>query len=148
MIYVIITIALVTIDQLTKLWALNSLQNGEIEVIKNILTFNYVENTGAAWGIFSNSTTALAIFSFIVAIGIIYLMINVKKYFTTPYINYILVVALAGTIGNFIDRAFRHFVVDFIEVTFIDFPVFNFADICVVISAIVFITVILLFEEE
>ena len=55
---------------------------------------------------------------------------------------------VAGGIGNLIDRIFRGFVVDMIEVTFINYPVFNFADICVVIGAILFCAYVLFDKEK
>ena len=54
----------------------------------------------------------------------------------------------AGAIGNFLDRIFRGYVVDMIELTFIDYPVFNFADCCVVVGAILMCVYVIFVEEK
>lgn len=149
MIYFLITFILILIDQLSKYFAVTYLAAKEsVVIIPKVISFTYVENTGAAYGMFSDSTTFLSFLSLIISIIIIYVMINHKKYFEFKYVNYILAVTLAGAIGNCIDRFFRHYVVDFIQFSFIDFPVFNIADICVVVSSICLVICMILFEDD
>lgn len=149
MIYFLITSILILIDQLSKYFAQTYLVKGEsIVIIPKVISFTYVENTGAAYGMFSDSTKWLSFLSLIISVIIVYVMINHKKYFEFKYVNYILAVTLAGAIGNGIDRFLRHYVVDFIRFDFVDFPVFNIADICVVVSSICLIICVILFEDD
>lgn len=129
---------LVVIDQLIKLLVLEYLQPiGSLPLIDGILQLRYAENTGAAFGSFSEYTTALSVFTFIaIFAGIIFLM-SKKLKFGVEYVCVALIIA--GGAGNLIDRVFRGFVVDYIEPLFIDFAVFNFADILVTCSAIVLV---------
>ncbi len=149
LVMILIVAVLIVIDQIIKYWALTSLAPiGTINVIDGLLSFTYVENRGAAYGSFSSYTPVLALISFLLSIGIIYLIIKFDNYFEAKIIKYGLVLTLAGAIGNFIDRAFRGFVVDMFEFTFIDFPVFNFADICVVIGTSIIMIGIVFFEKD
>lgn len=137
MIYLILIIALIVIDQVTKLLTINYLLPvNSVEIIKNILSFTYVENRGAAFGIMQNSRIFFLIFTVILIGAIIIYTIKTKPQNRLYLISTSLIIA--GGMGNFIDRLFRGYVVDMIEVTFIEYPVFNFADICVVIGAILF----------
>lgn len=129
---------LVAIDQLIKLLVLEYLQPiGSLPLIDGIIQLRYAENTGAAFGSFSGHTTALSVFTFVaILVGIIFLL-SKKIKFGVEYVCITLVIA--GGAGNLIDRVFRGFVVDYIEPLFIDFAVFNFADILVTCSAILLI---------
>ncbi len=125
------SIAVLTIiDQVIKFFIENNLQSvGTVGFIDGFLHWEYVRNTGAAFGSFSNSTQLLSIITGIIIIcGIIAIIIkkiNNKLHLVTA------VMIISGGLGNLIDRIFRGYVVDFICVEFIDFPVFNFADILV-----------------
>ncbi len=146
---ILVVAVLVVMDQVVKYWALTYLAPiGTMKVIDGLLSFTYVENRGAAYGSFSNYTQVLALVSLLLSIGLVYLLIKFNKYFKATIIKYGLVLTLAGAIGNFIDRAFRSFVVDMFQFTFIDFPVFNVADICVVIGTALIMIGILFFEKE
>ena len=71
--------------------------------------------------------------------------INVKA---MKWLQFDLFVLIAGAVGNLIDRIFRGFVVDMIELTFINYPVFNFADCCVVIGSFLFCIYILKYDSK
>ena len=107
-----------------------------------------VHNTGAAWGMFSDSTFALGVFSLIVcAVIVIFYFVAIKQSTWVTTIGFALVVA--GGIGNAIDRFAFGFVTDFIEFSFMDFPVFNIADIGVTCGfAIVIIGFLLQWRKE
>lgn len=138
----IVAVLLVAIDQVSKLLVLNNLKDADpVTVIDGFIQFRYVENTGAAFGIFSNNTWALSVFTGIVIIlGIIFLATGKLKN-KVEYAAVILM--LAGGVGNLIDRVFRHYVVDFIEYTFMDYAVFNFADICVTVGAVLIVLAVI-----
>ncbi len=141
-------IGLIVLDQIVKYWAIVSLKPiGSIDIIDGIFALTYVENTGAAFSSFSEHTSILAGLSLVMSVVIIFCIVNYNKYFKSPFARYGLYFTLAGAIGNFIDRAFRTFVVDMFQFTFFDFPVFNVADICVVIGAIIIVINVVFFED-
>lgn len=93
-----------------------------------VLQLRLVHNTGAAWGMFGNSTFALGVLSLVVCIAVIALVIALRN--RMPVIGVVgAALVVAGGVGNAFDRFAYGFVVDFIEPVFIDFPVFNVADI-------------------
>ncbi len=143
----IVTI-LILLDQIVKYWAFEYLRTiDSINVVDGFFALTYVENRGAAYGIFSNGTSFLAILSFVLSIGLVYVVIKFDKYFKAKLTKIGLVLTLAGALGNFFDRAFRGFVVDMFQFTFIDFPVFNVADICIVIGCIMIVIAVLWLED-
>ncbi|MBR0541158.1 MAG: signal peptidase II [Clostridia bacterium] len=134
LITLIIIAALIAVDQVIKLVVLEHLAPvGSITLIEKFLSLTYVENTGAAFGSFSAHTTLLSVFTALVLIvGLIYLLsgkVNSKIAYAC------LTVIIAGGISNLLDRIFRGFVVDYIEPLFVNFAVFNFADILVTCGA-------------
>ena len=131
-------IILTAADQLIKLAVERNLQPiGELGFIDGFLGWHYVRNTGAAFGAFSNSTTVLSVFTGIVIAGLIIYVFSgkIKSKFCLVTVTMI----IAGGLGNLLDRIFRGYVVDFIEVQFTDFAVFNFADILVTCGAFMLI---------
>ena len=134
----IIIAVLVAVDQIIKLLVIEHLEPiGSLPLIDGILQLNYAENTGAAFGSFSGKTSLLSIVTFvIIVVGIIYLIAKKRK-FDVEYACITLIIS--GGIGNLIDRVFRGYVVDYIEPLFIDFAIFNFADILVTCSCILLV---------
>lgn len=125
-------------DQLIKLAVERGLQPiGSKSFIDGFIGWRYVRNTGAAFGSFSNSTVLLSVFTAIVLIALIVYVFSgkIKSKFCLVTVTMI----IAGGAGNLIDRIFRGYVVDFIEVQFTDFAVFNFADILVTCGAFMLI---------
>lgn len=103
-----------------------------------IFDITLVHNTGAAWGIFNGNPVILGAFSLLVcALAIIYVAL-VKPPSSIPSVVGLSLI-VAGGIGNAIDRFSNHYVVDFIRPVFIDFPVFNVADIGVTVGVVLFI---------
>ena len=132
----ITVIILVILDQITKWQALTKLKPiKNTVVIKGFLDFTFVENRGAAFGILSGKRVFFILLTVVVAAGIIYSFYKLPKTREYNWLKCGLVLVLSGAIGNVIDRAVRGYVVDFLEVTFIKWPVFNLADIYVVIGA-------------
>ena len=129
----IIVIFAVAIDQLTKLWVITGLLDRVITVIPGVLDFEYVKNTGAAFGWFSEGTAILAALSVVMSIVIIFVLIKYRKS-EGRFFAISLAMILGGAIGNLIDRVARGYVVDFIEPTFVNFAVFNVADCFVTIG--------------
>lgn len=132
---VIVSAALVGVDQFTKYLAFEYLpEEGDyVTVIDGVLRFTHVENTGAVFGSFANHTAILTVFSLVLLAGAIFLLATNKS--RSKLINICLLLMISGGIGNIIDRIRLGFVVDFIEPTFINFAVFNFADCLITVSA-------------
>lgn len=126
--------AIAAVDQLIKIAVLNSsLASGEVStVIEGFLQWRYVENTGAAFSLFTGKTVLLSVFTAVVLLVGFYLIIAKKIKSKVALAS--VVMLMGGGLGNLIDRVFRGFVVDYIEVLFIDFPVFNFADCFVTVG--------------
>ena len=141
-----IAIVCVLLDQVSKLIAINNLNElKSVPVINNFFYWTLCYNTGGAWSIFSNATWILALISIIALALIIYTVIKSKN---SMYIISASVF-MGGLIGNLIDRIFNSKVTDFIDFVIFgyDFPVFNIADIFIVISSI-FIILVVLKEEN
>jgi signal peptidase II len=137
-------IFLVLLDQATKYYALNFLSKiGSISIIDNIFNLTYVENRGAAFGMLQNQKWFFVLVAFAVVSFIVYYLKTNKNMSRLYQVSLVLI--LAGAIGNLIDRIRLNFVVDFFD--FIVWPVFNVADICVVIGGIL-LSYIIIFDKE
>ncbi len=133
MIKIILPILIVLFDQLTKFIVEKYLYFNQIAVFDNILLFTYVQNRGGAWGIFNNIPLLFIILIPIVVIGLLLYVWRSKNKLEIISICMI----IGGALGNYIDRIFRGYVVDFID--FRIWPVFNVADIFVVIGGVLLI---------
>lgn len=144
LISILIILVCVGIDQLTKLFAINNLRDlaDEIPVINKVFGLYYVENKGISFSMLSSKMALIIIITSIIMLILIYVMIRTPKtkYFI-PF-SIVLSVIIGGAAGNMIDRIFRGFVIDFIMLDFINFPIFNVADIFVCVG--LFILVILI----
>ena len=147
-VFIPIVVVWLVLDQVSKLFFNASYHAGQVisDPILGIFRFHLVYNTGGAWSIFSGATWALGAFSLAVCIALTaYLALTPQRPNSGELIGISLVVA--GGIGNAIDRFTLGFVVDFIEPTFIDFPIFNVADIGVTCGIILFIVSLLIHER-
>lgn len=130
-------ISLVFIDQLVKFCVIKNIYNSGLTIINGVLNLTYIENTGGAYGIGNNSIFTFIIVNIII-ITLIGKFIFLKKDEVSITVLFSLGLILTGGIGNLIDRTFRGFVVDYIDFNpLIKYPVFNFADICVVLGCII-----------
>ncbi len=129
-------IIIIAIDQLTKHWAQTKLQpKGFIDVIDGIFSLTYVRNTGAAFGILQGQKWLLLGLTVLVLIGAVWYLLHSK--ITNPILLTSGSAVMAGAVGNLIDRIRLSYVIDFLEVRFISFPVFNVADCCIVVGMLV-----------
>lgn len=123
------------IDQILKFFIVNSFSVHEgISVIPNFFSLMYVRNTGAAWSILEGNYVFLVLAS-LIALGIIY-MVFIKGKELTGIETILYGILIGGILGNLCDRISRGYVVDFLsfKVFGYPFPIFNFADICIVLS--------------
>lgn len=127
---------LVGLDQVTKMLVINNIKDDSIVVIKDILRFSYCENKGVAFSFGSGHVPVFIIVNLLMICGLIfYFERNRKDFKLLSRIFFIMVIA--GGISNLLDRVFRGFVVDFINVNdFINFAIFNIADIYIVVGII------------
>jgi signal peptidase II len=143
-------IALIVIfDQITKFAAKNILKPvSNIDLIPGYFSLSYVENRGAAFGIFRGNKILLIGLTSLVTIFILYYIItnkNLNKYFKLS-----LIFIAAGAIGNLIDRITLGYVVDFFHFyikNIFDWPVFNIADMSVVCGTILLVLNIIFVKE-
>ncbi len=140
--------ALVGLDQLFKWLAVTYLKDElPFVLIDNVLEFKYLENRGAAFGILENCRWLVLTVTSIALVLLLALLLSGKfRRYKLMNISGILIVA--GGIGNMIDRIAYGYVVDFIYVKWINFPIFNFADCCVVIGAVMLLVFFFFFYEE
>ena len=141
--------AVVGLDQWTKAWAIRVLAGGDsITLIPGVLELTYVENRGMAFGLLQDGTVFFIVATAIVLALIVFLLIRLPK--TKRMIPFLLIVAgvTGGAIGNLIDRVFRTFVVDFIYVSVIRFPVFNVADSFVTVGCILLAALLLFYYKD
>ena len=129
-----LSIFIVLIDQFTKYLMF---YNKKLFINKDFLLFklDFVKNYGAAFNIFSGSRIFLSLISISFSILLIYLIFRKNTLNSFDLYSYSFI--LGGTIGNGIDRIYRGFVVDFINLNIINFPVFNIADISINIGFII-----------
>ena len=129
-------ILMLAFDFFSKILVLNNLKgtNKIITLIDGVLSLGYRGNDGAGFSILSGHTEFLIIFTILAILAITYLLI--KGTYRSVLTNWGFMLIISGGLGNLIDRLFRNgVVVDFIRFDFINFPVFNIADICVTIGA-------------
>lgn len=147
--YGILLILLVAFDQITKLLAVDKLSDGTVyPIIKNVFILTYVENRGAAFGMFQGKFPLLSVMTILILGFIVYLFFKIpndKKY---GILRFTLVLLTAGAVGNLIDRVGRSFVVDFFYFKPINFPVFNVADIFVTCSAVLLVILLLFVYKD
>ena len=137
---IIITFLVFLFDILSKIVVINYLQLEEsVKVINNFLYLTYVRNTGAAWSILSNNSYIVLGISLLIIVGIIWYIWKNKIDNKFEKVAYSLI--LGGAIGNFINRLFYGYVIDFIDIKIFgyDYPIFNLADVFIVIGVILLI---------
>ena len=130
----VISVLLLLIDWVSKRWAENVLAAVRtMPLIKGIVGLRYAENTGAAFSAFSGATALLSVFSAAVCIAVLIYLLKHPEMDMLSKLSFSMV--FAGGVGNLIDRITLGYVVDFFELQFIDFAIFNVADIYITVGA-------------
>lgn len=131
--------AIVALDQLTKVWAVATLSDGPVRLVGDVVELRLTRNPGSAFGRFQGMTPILATAAVIVSV----LLVRAVHRATDRVIVVGLVLVLGGALGNLADRMFRSpgvlrgHVVDFVSVG--SFPVFNLADACITVGAVLLV---------
>lgn len=147
MLYALLIVLLVVIDQVVKFLVRANIPLGQyVPFIPHVMDLTYWRNTGAAFSLFSRHTWILTIVSLVVAVVIAGAL--VKKVVSHPFGVTALSVVLAGAVGNLIDRLFFGYVTDMFATTFMNFAIFNVADVCVVLGGIATVIYVLFFYEK
>ena len=131
-----ITFILIIIDQIVKYHiSTHYLVGTSSVIIPKFFNITYAENTGAAFSILSNNTMLIIIISFIL------LFVLYKYVFVGNKYNGVKMLILGGILSNLIDRVFRGYVIDYLDFNIFgySFPIFNIADICIVIGCVLFV---------
>ena len=139
----VMMLLIIAFDQVTKILATEYLKGKEpVSFIKGVVRFNYAENTGMAFSLFSGARWVFVALTLVAcAAALWYIFSNRCK---PLWLYWSIAVVASGGIGNLIDRAFYGYVVDFIEPIFVDFAVFNIADCAVTCGAVVLIGYLLI----
>ena len=135
--FFVINIILITIDQIFKYYILINKENLPNNIINGVLNFTYCENRGIAFGIGQGGAKIFALKTLLmIIVALIYIAFKFNKLKGLTVFGIALVIS--GGIGNLIDRLFRGYVIDYIDFSeIVDFPIFNFADICIVVGVII-----------
>ncbi|WP_161999235.1 signal peptidase II [Enterococcus asini] len=144
--YLIVAALLVVCDQLVKYWVVSNLSLGEaMNVIPNVFSLTYYQNSGAAWSILQGQMWFFAIVTFVAVPLCIWLLWKNRR--GSKFYSLALGLVIAGALGNFIDRMRLGYVVDMFQTDFMNFPIFNVADMCLTIG-VVMVFIYALFEER
>ncbi len=136
----IISLICIIIDQIIKIIITTNLEFAKsINVINNFFRITYLQNSGAAWSILSGNRIILILITVLAIFMIYYFLIKDKKLNNIDYVLY--GTLFGGIIGNLVDRIRLGYVVDYLDFNFgsYHYPVFNFADICIVLSTIILV---------
>jgi len=144
MLYAIVAVIALIIDQAVKYWATANivLNTGEKAFIPGLIKFTNIHNTGAAFSILEGARWFFVILCIVFVALIVYVLIT--DIITAPGSRWMAVIVMAGAVGNCIDRIICGYVVDMLEFEFMNFPVFNVADIYITVGALLFVLFTLL----
>ena len=149
--YIAVSAAVIGLDQLFKSWVRNNIPlypapSEQIPLIPGVIHLSHIRNAGVAFGLLQGGRWAFLALLAVFCALVIWAIAAGKL--TTPWERWLGVLAMAGALGNGIDRALYGYVVDMLEVEFISFPVFNLADCVINVSCVLFIALTLLKREE
>lgn len=149
MIYWILIVAMILIDQLVKYWAVTSLKPiGSIPLIQDVFHFTFAKNTGAAFSILRGKQIFLIVLTSLVILGLMFLMAKNIKEGGNKMMTLSLALIIGGAIGNFIDRVRLDYVIDYLNFTLINFPIFNAADVFIVVGTGLLAILVIFFNIE
>ena len=145
----VVVAAMLGIDQFIKHYVDLHLKGREpFVVIKNVLQFNYLENDGAMMGFMSGKTTLMSVLAIICVVVMLFVIFSGTIKDRVDY--WCCLFMISGGLGNIIDRVLRGYVIDYIEVLFVDFYIFNFADCLITVAAffLIFYQIYLISKEN
>lgn len=141
-------LGIVAVDQYTKyLTVANIPLGGHVDAVKGIFSFTYVQNTGAAWSSFQGMIW-LFVLIFVVFTAAIIWEFSKKRWGFTTFERWLIIAVYGGGMGNIIDRIRLGYVVDMINLDFMNFPVFNVADCFITCGSILLIVHLIFFNKK
>ena len=142
-------VGLMGLDQLTKQWAKSHLADGDPWVVwEGVFQLKYLENRGAAFGILQNHRILFLVITLAVLFFLLFWYVRLSWRRRNLPLRIALLLLFAGAAGNLIDRLARGFVIDFFYVEWINFPIFNVADIYVTLAAILLLILLIFVYKE
>ena len=149
--FIILGAILIVADQLIKWWVVENLMPVKVmDFIRfgdfEVLGLRYCENTGAAFSSFSGERWFLVIL--VTVMLVVLLVFSVRYKHKCPLFLISSVMIMSGGVGNLIDRIRLGYVIDYLDVKLFNFAVFNFADVCVVVGAILLLIFLFLIEPK
>lgn len=145
--YYLLALVVLIVDQVTKYLVVQNIELYQVKAfLPGVLSWMYIQNTGAAWSILEGQMWFFYVITTVVIIGILYIMQKYAK--ESRLFSMGLTLILAGALGNFIDRIRLGYVVDMVRVELFDFPIFNVADMSLSIGVALIIVYVLLDEKN
>ncbi len=145
--YLLISPALIVVDRVSKWLTVDYLKSADsVDLIPDVLSLTYVENRGAAFGILQDARWLFVVVTVAVLVALGVYIVRSKP--EARLFRWAVTLIYAGALGNLIDRIAFGYVVDMIREHFFDFPVFNFADCCIVVGTAVLCVHILLKKDS
>lgn len=146
---IIVTAFLLFLDQFTKYLAATHLKNGNsIVLIKDVFQLHYLENRGAAFGMFQGGKVIFIMITLILVVAMAYVYWHCPMEKRYVWIRVIITFLMAGAFGNLIDRIRLDYVIDFFYFELINFPIFNVADIYVSCCMIALVILFIFYYKE
>lgn len=146
---ILLPLFLIAADQFTKYLAVQGLKGAAPSVlIPGILGLSYVENRGMSFGLLQGQRTLFILVTVIICLLLIYLYLKIPETKRFNRISVSLLLIFSGAVGNFIDRVRQGYVVDFLELRFMSFPVFNLADCYISWTAVVLALLLLFYYKD
>lgn len=142
----LVALLMVLIDQIIKKWTTSSLQLHESRSgIDGLFDFYYIRNEGAGWGILQGRMWFFYVVTFVIIVYLIYLIYKHRQ--GSLFLKCTYGLLLGGAIGNLIDRIINGYVIDMFRLAFMNFPIFNVADMALSIGVVLLIIQVLMTED-
>lgn len=140
--YVLVSLLIIGADQALKAWitahiSLNAASGDQVRLIPGVVHLTHIHNDGVAFGMLSGGRWFFL--GLLAAFAVLVIWALSRHKLTEPWEKWLAVIALAGALGNGIDRLLNGYVVDMLELEFIRFAVFNLADVAINVSCILFV---------
>ena len=144
---IIISILIIISDQALKTWSVNNLPLNQSQTwLDRVISWHYIQNEGASWGMLAGRSTLLIMISLVAVVYLSYLAYHNRQ--QSQWIQLGLGLVIGGALGNLIDRILYGYVIDMFKLEFIDFPVFNIADSAITVGILILIAATWLLPEE
>jgi len=146
-VYLVIALAVIVVDQLVKWWIVQNVAFGETIFSGNgLVSITHIRNEGAAWSILEGKMWFFYLITVITVAVVGYLLYKYRR--DSKWLATGLSLILGGALGNFIDRLYYKNVVDMIQLDFINFPIFNVADMALSVGVVCVLIYIIKDEKK